>query len=105
MAKVGQIVLDDGRWRGQHVVSESWIRESTAAHTTAVRSFGSHLVDYGYLWWRLRDQDVIAAIGAQGQLIFVSPATGVVAVFTGGQSANELRAIDLFYRYILPAAR
>ena len=105
MAKVGQIVLDHGRWRGQQLVSESWIRESTAAQTMAVRSFGSHLADYGYLWWRLRDQDVIAALGAQGQFIFISPTTGVVAVFTGRQSANEMRAIDLLRTYILAAAR
>jgi len=29
--------------------------------TMAVRSFGSHLADYGYLWWRLHDPDVLAA--------------------------------------------
>jgi len=31
--------------------------------------------------------------------------TGIVSVFTGRQSANEMRAIDLFYTYILAAAR
>jgi CubicO group peptidase (beta-lactamase class C family) len=105
IAKVGQLVLDGGRWRGQQLVSESWIRESTAARTMAVRSFGSHIADYGYLWWRFRDQDVIAALGAQGQMVFISPGTGVVAVFTGRNTVNEMRPIDLFYQYILAAAR
>jgi CubicO group peptidase (beta-lactamase class C family) len=103
--KVGQIVIDNGRWRGQQLVSESWIRESVTARTAAVTSFRSRVADYGYLWWRFRDADVIAALGAQGQMVFVSPATGIVAVFTGQNTVDEMRPIELFYNYILAAIR
>jgi CubicO group peptidase (beta-lactamase class C family) len=69
MAKIGQLVLDAGRWRGTQIVSEAWIRESTQPRMTNVRSFGAYPADYGYLWWTL-PRGVITASGAQGQWIF-----------------------------------
>jgi hypothetical protein len=30
MAKIGQLVLDRGRWNGERVVSETWIKAATA---------------------------------------------------------------------------
>jgi CubicO group peptidase (beta-lactamase class C family) len=62
MLKIGQLVLNGGNWRGVQVVSERWIRESTAPWITNVTTFGSWPASYGYLWWRLPD-GVIAAVG------------------------------------------
>lgn len=32
LLKLGQLVLDKGRWNGQHVITKAWIEESTAFH-------------------------------------------------------------------------
>ena len=45
-ARVGQLVLDEGRWQGRQLVSISFMREMTAQ--------GSSLSPkYGLLWWRI----------------------------------------------------
>ena len=104
MAKIGQLVLGAGVWRGVRIVSESWIQESTTPVKFAVRTFASRSTDYGYLWWRM-DGPTIVAAGAQGQWIFVVPNADLVAVATGEYDANFESAVNFFYGYILPAAR
>ena len=32
MLKFGQLFLDNGKWKGNQIVSESWVIESTAKH-------------------------------------------------------------------------
>jgi CubicO group peptidase (beta-lactamase class C family) len=102
MAKLGQLVLDAGRWRGSQIVSESWIRESTQVRLANVRTFGPYTADYGYLWWTL-PRGIITASGAQGQWIFVVPAMNLVVVVTGESDANFLSGPDLLYKYVIPA--
>ena len=45
LAKIGQLFLDRGMFRGRRVLSEEWVRLSTAAHSDL--SDGSR---YGYMW-------------------------------------------------------
>jgi CubicO group peptidase (beta-lactamase class C family) len=87
LAKLGQLYLDGGIWRGKRIVSESWVSRSTAVHTrTNERNLGNP--NYGYLWWRHSfavDGEVFdgfQAQGAGGQFLFVFPELEVVAVFT-----------------------
>ncbi len=46
MAKIGQLVLQAGRWNGTQLVSASWTERATQEH---VRLDGGR--PYGYLWW------------------------------------------------------
>jgi CubicO group peptidase (beta-lactamase class C family) len=46
LAKLGRMVLDRGRWQGQQIIPESWVRDTLQPH----RQVGTH-VHYGYLWW------------------------------------------------------
>jgi CubicO group peptidase (beta-lactamase class C family) len=32
MAKIGQFVLNGGRWQGKQIVSEAWVKASTTQH-------------------------------------------------------------------------
>src|SRR5262249_11494049 len=50
-AKLGQIVLDQGRWQGRSIVDSRWIQESTRRTAQSLRVWGGHSFDYGYLWW------------------------------------------------------
>lgn len=77
LLKMGQLVLDEGKWRGKQVVSASWIKESTAAHLPT-NAFGRDAA-YGYQWWRggfpVGEQTVpvIYASGYGGQMLYIVP--------------------------------
>lgn len=84
MVKIGQLVLNKGKWNGQQIVSEAWIAEATTPKTKITG------IDYGYLWWNIpfmvnkRKITSKTATGNGGQYIIVVPEMDVVAVFTGG---------------------
>ena len=52
MAKVGLLVLQNGNWNGEQIISEDWIQLSTQEYVTLEweqqPSWGQ---GYGYLWW------------------------------------------------------
>jgi CubicO group peptidase (beta-lactamase class C family) len=114
LARVGYLVLRKGKWGGTQVISESWLRTSTARIVRHPRSFGSYPVDYGYLWWLLSptdstaegwDADVITASGAYGQWLFVIPKHDIVVAATSTQTANArfLDPLSILYSEILPS--
>jgi len=84
MAKIGQLILNKGKWNEKQIVSKKWIEESTMPKTKITE------IDYGYLWWnfpfKINDKMFISktALGNGGQYIIVIPELDMVAVFTGG---------------------
>lgn len=99
MAKIGMLVLDEGEWRGERLVSADWIARSVQPRT---RINGE---PYGYLWWRntLRfgdtEVDVISARGNGGQVIFIVPEYDLVAVFTAGYyNSDETQLVYNIFR-------
>ena len=106
MAKIGLLVLDRGRWRGEQIVSEAWIEESTAPGAAA----GEQGQQYGYLWG-LTDAPfgtgrarVIVASGWGSQFIHISPDLDAVVVTTGGNHMNgkTFAVGGVLVRYLLP---
>jgi len=98
MAKLGQLVLDEGRWKGEQVISSAWIRDSTArAMDTGP---GPDRDEFGYLWWLLplsgedTSQRIIVASGWGSQFIHIAPRFDAVLVTTGGNNFNG-RTFDL----------
>jgi CubicO group peptidase (beta-lactamase class C family) len=81
MAKLGQLMLDDGRWDEKQIVSTQWVTESTRAH---VSTGGTEITDYGYHWWvtTADGHDAFAAVGLGGQLIEVVPDLDLVVVIS-----------------------
>jgi CubicO group peptidase (beta-lactamase class C family) len=90
MARIGQMVLDGGRWQERQVVSEEWIAESTAPQV--VPNVESQR--YGYFWVRLGAPldagpfPVLVASGWGSQFIHIVPALDAVIVTTGGNHFN-----------------
>lgn len=70
---------------GDKIVPESWIRDSTAPHVTAVEDVGC-TIKYGYIWWLGPGcaSPWYSAIGNGGQLIWVVPSLDTVIVTTAG---------------------
>ena len=111
MARFGLLYLNNGKWEGEQVVPEEWVRESFKMHHN-FGDPGGDTVGYGYLWWIQKpdpqgkgEQYIFAARGAFGQYIFIVPEHDiVVAVNAHTRSGTEQRAIiEFLYDYILPA--
>lgn len=104
MAKIGQLFLDSGVWKGRQVVSKEWVK----AATTPFKQNGGN---YGYQWWitsvkvEAQTFSMYLAAGNGGQYIFVVPAQNLVVVFTGGNYAplNQNQPHVFLQRTILPA--
>lgn len=112
-AKIGQLVLNRGRWNGQQVVSADWITQSITPRFQAVGYFGGTLF-YGYQWWmgrslaRGKDIKWVAAFGWGGQRIFIVPELDLVMMTTTaqyGQPKEGLAAIDILSNIVIPSVR
>ena len=99
LAKLGQVVLDQGRWAEREIVSPSWIEASTGARV--------ELDDqgYGYLWWLEQlpgpggeSVSIVYAAGNGGQLLLIAPELELVVVATG--RAYNSRAAGVAYAMI-----
>jgi CubicO group peptidase (beta-lactamase class C family) len=108
MAKLGQLLLNDGQWNGRQVVPKGWIAESTRPR---LKAYG---LDYGYQWWLGRSFSKhgwlpwTAGLGYGGQSLFVQPDLDLVVAITAGDYASPQRdqgmvPLDIFARHVLPA--
>jgi CubicO group peptidase (beta-lactamase class C family) len=80
LLKIGQLVVQRGRWNDEQLVSEAWIDQMVAPMG---RPDGPPMF-YGLLWWLSGDDEVLAyrADGYLGQHIVVVPSAHLVAVRT-----------------------
>ena len=84
LAKIGFLYLNNGYWDGQSIVSEYWVKESTAKQIQAFRHPIYGAFDYGYQWWvkNIDGCDSFRAWGRRGQFIVVVPELDLVIVVT-----------------------
>jgi len=75
MAKIGQLYLNRGAWKGKQLVSAEWVEESTKEHSR----WDEPGLKYGYLWWVIDETEKsFAALGDGGNVIYVNPAKDLV---------------------------
>lgn len=93
LARLGQLVLDQGLWQGRRVVPADWLDASLQARVPAWE--GLH---YGYHWFvvpQARGLPNRMALGWGGQRLVVMPAQGVVYVILMGnyRHPEQLRQV------------
>ncbi|NIM48617.1 MAG: serine hydrolase [Gemmatimonadales bacterium] len=113
MARIGYLMLREGRWGDEHVISRDWARRISSVVTPldgmnpVWRRDGS--LGYGYMWWIWDGPNAVGpfegayqASGAWGQWIIVMPVLDLViahktnAVYRRSTSgATRQRLIDL----------
>jgi len=99
MAKLGYLYLHDGMWDGQRIVSAAWVKAAVAPHTATDSKLG---LGYGYQWWTYPTMGAYAALGRDGQTIFVVPDLQLIVVTTAQVDGHEA-IFKLIEQYILPA--
>jgi CubicO group peptidase (beta-lactamase class C family) len=113
MLKIGVMVLNEGVWKGERIISKQWIDKSATTYgdNTGIRVPGteSSRKGYSYSWWTYRlghDRETIEvfrASGWGGQRIIVMPELEAVVVFTGGNYTTKVKSHNLLEKYLLPA--
>ncbi len=111
MAKLGQLYLQNGRWKDKQIVSKRWVEDSTQPQVPNPKE-GHRYFEYGYLWWmeqmpcQGKMVRVFYAAGKGGQFIFVVPELELVCAMTAGDYQYDQATYpghDFFETYILGA--
>lgn len=74
-ARIGLMMLNNGKVNGKQIVPEQWAAESVRPTDPAA----AEPMGYGYQWWTMGGASY-TALGLQGQYIYVDPATRTVVV-------------------------
>jgi len=116
LAKMGQLLLQKGKWNGKQLMPASWVEEASKKQVdcqpagvkpqdlerlglTAENS--DWVQGYGYQMWRCR-HNAFRADGANGQYILVLPDQDAVIAVTAHLSDMQAE-LNLIWDYILPA--
>ena len=103
LAKIGQLVLQDGVWEGQQVVPKDWLSEALAPHGVPEEG-----IRYGLFWWLGPDGDPphwVAGFGNGGQRLTVSKASGlIVVVFAGNYNQSDAwkLPVKIMLEFVVP---
>lgn len=116
MAKIGLLVLNNGRWNEEQIVPEEWVKESTKPYIAE-----SDFFDYGYQWWyrskrnkswwdnpvrgSKTEHDMFLALGAGGQYIMVIRDLNMVIVTTSSdynQDGMDHQKIPMVIEEVVP---
>jgi CubicO group peptidase (beta-lactamase class C family) len=106
VARFGQLILNDGGWGEEQLVSPDYL---VASFTPAYGADSwphdyesSLLTNYGYQWW-LIGEEAIVAVGKDGQYLYVHPGNNVVVVRLG-ESQGGIGWIDILHQIATSAS-
>jgi CubicO group peptidase (beta-lactamase class C family) len=110
LAKIGQLYVSRGVWKGQQIVPAAWVEESAKPRVQV-----SDRLWYGYQWWLLPTDstttgsgDVVHGRGWGGQYVFAVPKLDLVVVFNSVNFEDDRlsrRPIALVLDEIIPSIR
>ena len=110
MAKMGQFLLQKGKWNGKQLIPAKWIEEASKKQVESFPSWSRTIDDsnadwgqgYGYQMWRCR-HNAFRADGANGQYIIMIPAKDAVIITTAnrGDMPKELEELWNFFLPVL----
>lgn len=102
MAQIGLMVLNNGVYNNKRIVSETWIKEMTKVQEAQDPSKGEYA--YGYLWWMpKRNNDITAAIGDGGNVIYIDRKKNIVVAVTGYLMPRIFDRLDYIEKNIVEA--
>ncbi|MBQ7811664.1 MAG: serine hydrolase [Bacteroidales bacterium] len=116
LAKMGQLLLQKGKWGRRQLVPKEWVEEASSRQTHCINAgLNSDMLKempeeylnssdwtqgYGYQMWRCR-HNAFRADGANGQYIIVIPDKNAVVVTTAAIQDMQSE-LNLIWQYILP---
>ncbi|TPN82797.1 serine hydrolase domain-containing protein [Aquimarina algicola] len=105
-ARFGQLMLKEGNWNGDQIISKDWILESTRENKSIPRYIypkwfgrGKKRIYYNYQWWGHVNKDGsfhFYANGNLGQNIYIIPYKETVIVHCGNSLKHYSSDFDLW---------
>ena len=91
LAKFGQLFLKKGNWKGNQIISQEWVSESTRKH----KELPDRPNDIGYLWWQGeytingKAVEYVASYGYGGQTMYIVPEKDLIFIITCEADEDE----------------
>lgn len=109
LAKIGLLVLRNGRWEDRAIVSEEWLRTSTRLRVRTQSVLG----DYAYFWWKstIDGYPTTIGMGYGGQYMFLVPDLDLIMVTSARTNLSPmpdsvyLQPFDIMQSFVLPAVQ
>jgi len=99
LARLGLVMLNDGKWNGEQIIPKTWARNISSLHTPLEKMNPERTragqLGYGYLWWIFDGPDIAGpyqgaytGIGAGGQYLTVIPKLNMVVTHKNDRRQN-----------------
>ena len=106
VAKIGQLVLNNGKWNKNEIVTADWIAESTKKYLSRTKD-----IDYGFYWqqttvgYKNEKIRTILGWGDGGQFLFIFPEINTIIVSNAGNygKGEDSVIFEMLEEYILPS--
>lgn len=102
-AKVGQLLLQKGKWKGEQLVSESYVEKmyKDLIPTVDRESELEEQQGYGYQVWKGLYEDSYRAEGLHGQFCIIYPNKNCVVTVTARQEWKPYKIISAVNEHII----
>ncbi|MCP5076596.1 MAG: hypothetical protein GY951_00845 [Psychromonas sp.] len=103
MMKLGQLMLNDGKWKGKQLINRQWILDSMNKYKNPNNEL------YGLYWWHAdyyvngKTYQAVLARGDGGQNIVIIKELALVVVKTASNYDMSFKIDEMMPRYIIPA--
>lgn len=93
LMRIGEMVLNEGMYGDERIVSKEWIKKS---HYNQYPLGGEEGWEYGYLWWKYRvaNKQVVSALGWGGQIMALVPSLDLTIVTTADGNVCSYKEQD-----------
>lgn len=99
LLKIGQLILNKGKWHGVPLIPEEWLNEMQQPHSY----WAKEQLDYGYLWWIIdKSKPIIAAMGDGGNVLYIDQEQEVVIAITALFKENVTDRLSFIQQTIMP---
>jgi len=106
LSKVGQVLLDHGKWNGKQLLPEQYLEQATRKQisTENVRdswaTADSH-AGYGYQIWMNSYPGSYRMDGYRGQYVVVLPDKNAVVTYLSDENKDMLGVLELTWKYLV----
>jgi CubicO group peptidase (beta-lactamase class C family) len=81
LGKIGQLILNEGKWGNEQIVSKNWLDEMDSEKVPAAETQNPDLA-FGYLWWKDTQRNLNCMWGRGGQLVLINKEKNLIIVIT-----------------------